>query len=237
MYCRGGPGTSDPGLFRCENWSLPNLINRAYMLGANQLSAHDWTGTTLFHIDARLPAGTTEEQFEVMLQNLLADRFKLAVHFEKRESVEYRLVVNKGGPKLKLAAKKEEPKPDAGGPPTPQPFKVDADGYPAFAPGETGTKSTPHRAHASERLTTEGLAGYLSSYLHTHVIDATGLEGIYAIDLYWVPDESPSATEAVPGPTLVEAVQKQFGLRLEKKANGTLDVLVVDHAEKVPSGN
>src|SRR5580704_16917239 len=35
MYCRGGPGTADPGLFRCENFSLTNLINWAYGLGPN----------------------------------------------------------------------------------------------------------------------------------------------------------------------------------------------------------
>jgi uncharacterized protein (TIGR03435 family) len=237
----GGPGFPDPTLFRCENYSLSNLINWAYALGPNDLSAPDWAQATLFNVDARVPEGATQDQFRVMLQNLLADRFKLAVHHETRESVEYRLVVAKGGPKFKAAAKvqQEEPKADDGAPPVPKPLKLNADGYPAFEPGKGGVAVSRGRARMSlQRETMSGLAGQLSAYLHTHVTEATGLAGEFAIDLYWVMDEGPSAgADETPGPTLVEAVQKQLGLRLEKTANGTKDVLVVDHAEKVPTGN
>jgi len=242
MRCWGGPGSTDPGLFRCENFSLSNLLNWAFELGANDLSAPDWAQSTLFNLDARVPKGTTHEQFRQMFQNLLTDRFKLVVHREKRESLAYRLVIAKGGPKFQAAAKvqPEEPKADATAtPPDPKPLNRDADGYPAFERGKGGMAAINGRSRMAEpRATMAWLASQLSAYLHSQVVDATGLAGEYAIDLFWVMDEGPSAaSDETPGPTLVEAVQKQLGLRLEKASNGTKDVLVVDHAEKIPTGN
>jgi uncharacterized protein (TIGR03435 family) len=242
MYCRGGPGTADPGFYRCENWSLSNLINVAYLLGPNQLSAPDWINRAIFDITAKVPAGATHEQFQVMLQNLLADRFKLAIHHETRESTEYRLTVAKGGVKFKPAPPKEESSADATQePPTPKPFHFDADGYPVFAPGESGTKNTyKGRSRMYEpRMTMAWLAGMLSGSLHGTVTDATGLAGEYEISLYWILDSAmqDGSADDASGPTLVQAVQKELGLRLEKTANGTKDILVVDHAEKVPTGN
>jgi uncharacterized protein (TIGR03435 family) len=242
FFCSGGPGSGDPGLFRCENFSLSNLVNLAYELGANRLSAPGWMNETSFDINAKVPKGTTPEQLRLMLQNLLADRFKLAAHHQTRESPEYRLVLAKGGPKLKLAKQQS----DAGGdgppdPDAPKPFRVDEAGYPTFAPDESGTKSMFNgRAHMHEpRMTMGWLAAILSGSLHATVIDATGLDGEYEIDLYWVLDAAPAATSAndESGPTIVQALQKELGLRLEKSANGTKDVLVVDHAERVPTGN
>lgn len=242
MGCRGGPGTSDPGLFRCENFSLANLINWAYRLGTNQLSVPEWVSLAIFDVNAKVPHGTTPDEFCVMLQNLLVDRFKLTVHHETRELAEYRLAVAKGGTKFKpAAAPKEESTADASqDPPTPKPLLFDEAGYPVCQPGESVTKSTfAGRTRMCEPHTNmQRLAGMLSGYVHAPVIDATGLSGEYAIDLYWVREESPSAgADETSGPTLVEAVQKQLGLRLEKTANGTKDVLVVDHAEKIPTAN
>ena len=240
-FCRGGPGSSDPGLFRCENFSLAYLVNWAYELGANRLSAPDWMNSTSFDISAKVPKGTTKEQLCLMLQNLLADRFKLATHHEARESPEYRLVVAKGGPKLKPAKQSDAGGDDQQDPDAPKPVRFDSAGYPTFAPGESGTRSTPHgRAHLHEpRMTMGWLAATLSGSLHATVTDATGLNGEHEIDLYWVLDSAPTAASAddESGPTLVQALQKELGLRLEKSANGTKDVLVVDHAERVPTGN
>jgi uncharacterized protein (TIGR03435 family) len=241
-YCRGGPGTSDPGYFRCENFSLENLMNWGYGLGANQLSAPDWMGHANFDITAKVPRGATYKQFRIMLQNLLADRFKLVIHHEKREARGYRLVVAKDGPKFKPAAK---PQPDVGGDvpqeqAAPKPVHFDEAGYRVFEPDERGATNSGGRTRIHEpRATMIGLAGELSAYLHATVTDATGLKGEYQITLSWISDSGPETGSAddTPGPTLVEAVQKQLGLRLEKTANGTKDVLVVEHAEKVPTGN
>jgi uncharacterized protein (TIGR03435 family) len=242
MYCRGGPGSADPGLFRCENFSLANLINYAYPLGPNGLSGPDWINSAIFDVNAKVPAGTTVEQFRAMLQNLLADRFKLAVHHETRESAEYRLVVAKGGVKFKPSAPKEDSSADASqDPPTPKPFHFDEAGYPTFAPGESGTKNTfnGHSRMYEPRMTMAWLAAMLSGSLHGTVTDATGLTGEYEIGLSWILDSDLGAGSGgdAAGPTLVQAVQKELGLRLEKSANGTKDVLVVDHAEKLPTAN
>ena len=101
--CRGGPGTNDPVLYVCGNISLSNLVTLAYGVRFYQLSAPDWTMTTRFDLRATVPAGTTKEQFATMMQNLLADRFKLVAHRETREIQRYELAVAKNGPKFKEA--------------------------------------------------------------------------------------------------------------------------------------
>ena len=64
------------------------------------------------------------------------------------------------------------------------------------------------------------------------VSDETGLSGLYDITLKWSP-ESPTAP---PGPTLFRAIEDQLGLKLEPRHTPT-QMLIVDHAEKVPTGN
>jgi uncharacterized protein (TIGR03435 family) len=242
VFCKGGPGSTDPGLFRCRNFSLSSLISRAYGLKPNQLIAPDWANSARFDIDAKVPDGTSEEALQQMLQNLLADRFKLAVHHETRESTEYRLVVAKGGPKFKPAAneKPAESNPDGNSPPpAPKMPKKDPEGYPVFEDGRSGMAMVRGgRAHMAEpRMTIARLAAWISAELSAHVTDDTGLEGEFAIDLRWVIDKGFGVTDDTPGPRLIEAVQQQLGLRLEKSANGTKDVLVVDRAEKAPTAN
>jgi uncharacterized protein (TIGR03435 family) len=102
------------------------------------------------------------------------------------------------------------------------------------------------RASMNEpQATMERLAGLLSGQVATPVTDATGLKGRYDISLFWnaestyrlnAPATSPSAAESDSGPTLMQALQDQLGLRLELK-KGAVDFVVVDHAEKVPSEN
>jgi uncharacterized protein (TIGR03435 family) len=75
------------------------------------------------------------------------------------------------------------------------------------------------------------------------VTNATGLDATYEIDLYWTiedlratPPEGASTAASNPGPTLLQALQDQLGLRLESK-KGPVDVLVVDRALKTPTEN
>jgi uncharacterized protein (TIGR03435 family) len=87
-------------------------------------------------------------------------------------------------------------------------------------------------------MTMAWLSAMLSGSLHATVTDATGLTGDYEISLYWILDSTPETAPANDaGPTLVQALQKELGLRLETSSKGTKDILVVDHAEKVPAGN
>ena len=77
------------------------LLTIAYHVPSQMISGPAWLTTERYNIDARLPHGATKDDFRLMLQNLLKDRFKLTVHTEKVEMGIYELVIAKGGPKLK----------------------------------------------------------------------------------------------------------------------------------------
>ncbi len=100
----GSPFGKDPGRFTAENFSLPNLITMAYALPPYRLSGADDLNMVMFNIEAKMPLDTTKEQFDLMLQNLLAERFGLKVHWIDRQMSMYDLVVAKGGSKLKAGA-------------------------------------------------------------------------------------------------------------------------------------
>jgi uncharacterized protein (TIGR03435 family) len=108
--------------------SLTNLIAAAYKVKPYQIAGPDWMKTQLWEIHAKLPEGSTKEQIPEMLQSLLAERFKLTFHREKREQPVYALTVSKSGLKMKEAV--EEP-----AAPTPE-----ADAAKTTAPKESGGK-------------------------------------------------------------------------------------------------
>src|SRR5580693_6844768 len=176
--CRGGPGTQDPGLFTCQNISLSNLVTLAYHLDYYRLSAPDWmTPMLMFNISAKIPPNTTRGQFEVMMQNLLADRFKLSVHHENREMTQLSLVVAKNGPKFKEAV--ETPPPtnvdDHAGARAPYvPPALDKDGFPAFTGRPMSTFMNGRARLYEPRMTMQALVVRLSNQLRTAVTDATG---------------------------------------------------------------
>jgi uncharacterized protein (TIGR03435 family) len=159
------------------------------------------------------------------LRTLLADRFKLAMHRETREIPVYALAVAKGGPKIK----------------------------PEDPGGENMSSSRGHLTAKTASMATfaDFLAGpYVS--LGRPVVDKTGLSGVYSYTLDWTPESSnssgraPERTEgrktasAEPArdqwPSIFTAVQEQLGLRLDARKE-PLDLLVIDHAEKVPTEN
>jgi uncharacterized protein (TIGR03435 family) len=237
--CDGGPGTKDPGLFTCINTNALNLVTRAYSIENYRVAGLGYT-RDMFDITARVPEGTTKEEFAMMLQNLLADRFHLAVHHEIREIEKYDLVVAKNGPKFKNGVEPAPEKPDA----TPVPFRMTADkeGYPAMAPGRPGMAMMNGKARMYQpKMTMEKLAQQVGFQVGKPVTDATGLAGEFEIGLYWASDTQlsakPDATDpADSGPTLPQALQDQLGLRLEQK-KGPVDFLVVDHIDKMPTAN
>jgi uncharacterized protein (TIGR03435 family) len=209
----GGPGQPDPGLFTCENFGLANLITIAYRLDSDQFSGPAWMNDAKFNISAKVPEGATWEQFNQMLQNLLADRFKLKFHYVKNELTRQVLVVAKSGAKVKQSV--ASPPSD---PPKQQMMSMSS---------EDGQMIM--RAFDSPMTQ---LAGQLSGQLHQHVIDATDLPGNYDFTLRWA--EGTSAEEG--GSPILGALEKQLGLKLEKK-KVTVDVMVVDHIEKIPTEN
>jgi uncharacterized protein (TIGR03435 family) len=101
----GGPGTSDPGRVHLCCVGMFSLVMRAYDVEPDQISGPSWImdnmGPNLYQIDATMPANTTRAEFQVMMRNLLEERFHIEVHRERHNFPGYELVVADGGPKLK----------------------------------------------------------------------------------------------------------------------------------------
>jgi uncharacterized protein (TIGR03435 family) len=171
------------------------------------------------------PDGTTREQFRIMLQNLLVERFKLAMHREKKEMTVYELVVRGDHPRLKESAKEPDSSPRLG-----------KDGIPIL-PVETlnGQTRVDVRNESMEQF-----ARRLSGQLRGQVTDATGLKGYYDIVLTWsaatLRASDAESTAGDSNQTLFTALQDQLGLKLVPK-KGLVEPLVIDHAEKTPTEN
>src|SRR5882724_7004125 len=106
--CMGGPGSDDPGRINCEYTTLRILLTRAYQVKSQEIFGPGWLDSAHFNITAKLPQGATKEQVSVMFRNLLAERFKLALHHENRLLPAYSLTVAKGGLKIKESAQAPE---------------------------------------------------------------------------------------------------------------------------------
>jgi len=246
----GGPGTSDPGRIHYPYGNLRRLLLDAYQLKDLQLSGPDWMASATFDISATMPPSTTKEQFRVMLQNLLVDRFRIALHRENREVAAYSLVIAKGGMKLQepkpILAQPDPPAPPADGPMVLTATKSGSDGFPpvSFPPGHSGimaVRNPSGQARIVAQLETpQGLADLLSSLLEKPVADATSLTGKYdfVVSFSSGTSASPEATAAAadPWPDLFAALQSQLGLKLEP-GKSTVQVLVIDHIEKTPTDN
>ena len=107
----GGPGTADPGMFRCSRCSLATLIVKAFNLQPYQFPGRTSLTDNTYEILAKIPTGATAEEFSAMLQNLLKDRFGLTWHFQEKKMKGYHLVIAKDGPKLKESTGAPPPPP------------------------------------------------------------------------------------------------------------------------------
>jgi len=213
----GGP----PGRYMGRCITLWGMIYNAYEVRSFQdyppgLPA--WADKDRFDIEAKADDDTTaamkklsiREQGNMgreMLQSLLAERFKLRVHYDSRVQPVYELVLAKGGFKLKPLPADEKPGGMSGGPGR---MTIHGMSFEAFA----------------HFMSLSNLAGRT-------VVDKTGLTGNYDIDLKWTPDDQQGTPDA--GPTLFTALEEQLGLKLVP-AEGTVETLVVDHVER-PSEN
>jgi len=76
----GGPGTKDPERYSAQNFDLGGLVQVAFGINRYQLSAPAWLNDVRFDVEVKVPAGATAEQFRLMMQDLLQERFKMATH-------------------------------------------------------------------------------------------------------------------------------------------------------------
>jgi uncharacterized protein (TIGR03435 family) len=205
---RGGPGSNDPGRITWNGATLKSLIASAYALRTYQVTGPSWIETERYNIVAKVPAGATREQVNVMCQRLLADRFQLQFHRETRDLPVYDLVVAKGGPKLKPSEPPPDPPKDAAPKPAPPPGApvrptIGPDGCPIFPDGRGGSSMTmmPGRFQLCARdIDMDGLAGTLTGQLATPVFNKTGLAGKFVFKLEFEPEAGGMMGPASGGP-------------------------------------
>jgi uncharacterized protein (TIGR03435 family) len=194
---RGGPGTGDPGQMIFTNVSLSDLIRIAYDVKDYQIQGPSWMGSARFDIQAKVPAGATKPQSLAMVQNLLADRFKLTLHHSSKEESIYALVVAKGGPKLKESAPPDPNAPEDAGPTMPPPDRTrmttGKDGMPEMPKGARGMSMMTMAPGGRLKLvanaaTMSGFVQQISTQLDRPVVDMTSLKGTYDISLEFAPD-------------------------------------------------
>lgn len=197
-----------PGRLTCTNVTLKKLLARAYSLKDYQVSGPEWMNTELYTIVASMPADTSGDDLLEMVQSLITERFQLVSHRETKEMPVYELVVGKNGSRLK-----------------------------AVEFGRGSTSVTPGKLVA-QGVPLRNFTDQLSRFLNRPVLDKTGLTGVFDFTMEWSPDgkTSDAAGDLPVGPSLFTAVQEQLGLKLESR-KAPIETLVVDRAEKIPTGN
>lgn len=152
-----------------------------------------------------------------MMQGLLSERFAFAAHPEQKSMTVYTLVLAK--PNGSLGPNLRRSHVDCA-----SLFAARRQGSPLPPPSMCGVQRAPGKLIAGAYLMAQ-LADTLASVLQQLVVNRTGLDGVYDIDLTWAPDQT---TESAP--SLFTAVQEQLGLKLQP-AKAAVEVLVVDHVE------
>jgi uncharacterized protein (TIGR03435 family) len=210
-----------PGRLTVNAMTLKGLIEYAYGIRQGYVfGGPNWVGSELFDVNAKaedkeavalaaLPLKEQTRQYRAMMGGLLAERFKLRVRQETKDSAIYELVVAKGGPKL-----------------TSSPALVaDQEGY---VPPE-GASSTImfDGRHIMKRTSIQVFATQLGRdpEVAREVVDATGLKGLYDFEYKW------KAAQNGSGPSLFAALEEQLGLKLVA-ARGPVETLAIEHVEK-----
>jgi uncharacterized protein (TIGR03435 family) len=230
------------GYFQAINFPLYTYILFAYKIMGNQeqflrTQIPAWVMSDRFDIEARAEGNPDKDQMRLMMRSLLADRFKLGIHYETRQVPVFTLALlkpGKTGPML-------QPHPDN------YPCSIVPDASPSQASGQfpalcSGlfplTPSAPGRQHiGARRVTMEFIANSLSAMgqLERPAIDRTGLTGNFDFALEWEPESVADPQPDPAGPTFLEALKDQLGIKLESQ-KGPAEVIILDHVEH-PSEN
>jgi uncharacterized protein (TIGR03435 family) len=202
----GGPGTSDPSRYRAPRIAMSYLLTQAFGVSTDQIAGPAWLRefSNTYTIVATMPPDTTKEQFQKMLQNLLAERFHLVLHRETRNFPGYALVVDKGGPKFKEVASTV---PADAAPDTRSMVSIGAtsDDFPTLPPGPrtmTLSRGGGQRTKYQERTMAEFVSNLgfligssqgksvLDGFVQPRVVDKTGLSGRYTFILEYYSETS-----------------------------------------------
>jgi uncharacterized protein (TIGR03435 family) len=240
---RNGLQYQPGGRFTATNHTLRNLIFIAYQPGIRRtIEDPKWNSVLSAHFDivANAEGNPTGEQTRLMLQSLLADRFKLVVHFETRPIPVYALVLanpGKIGPGLKPHSDDVKCIPVG-------PQQQGFGDFPTPWCGEMRMAPVPGGVRQiGNKVTADRFANLLALSVDRVVVDRTGLSGYFDSDFEYaftqgqggVPRPSVEASDPSAPPSIFTAMQEQLGLKLEARTE-PLFVLVIDHVEE-PSEN
>jgi uncharacterized protein (TIGR03435 family) len=221
----GSSVNSNRGEVRMTNVTLKQLIQQAYDVKDYSTVAPPWLDGERFDIVAKAPAALPQpaepmerrRQSMVMLQALLADRFKLQVHRETKMLSGYALVVAKGGLKIKEVPNE----------------------------GNSGM-NTNNGLLAATGASMQRLADWLARKVDRPVADKTSVTGVFNFKLEFSPEQAlearspsdpPRATDSgASAPTIYSALQEQLGLKLQA-VKVPVEMVVVDHVERTPTEN
>jgi uncharacterized protein (TIGR03435 family) len=247
----GDTFTPTGGVYRATNIGLPQLISFAFKLPIDQLRTLveqvPWLSEPRYDIEARAAGDPTKDQYRLMMQSLLAERFKLKVHYESRQLPVFELRLAKPGklgPNLRLHSAAD---PICLNPPTipPSASNVDSDGFPLFCGTASRVKaSSPKGLRFSGRDVT--IAQLASSPMRVMadvsrpLIDQTGIQGTVDFTIEWALAAgnvaNPKAFEPDESlPDFTEALSHQLGLKLVP-GKAPVELFLIDHVER-PSDN
>ena len=207
--------------FLAYNHALKTLIAAAYDVSPQAISGGPaWVESERYEILAKAPGDRRPNLNEqmAMLRALLADRFKLAIHRERKEMSIYALTVAKGGSKVKVST-------------------ISPDSIPEGPPAMAFVVSSVLRLPARYASMDEFASLLERSALERPVVDRTGLTGRYDFDLEFAVDENlfggalGNGPDNPTAPGLFAVLQEQLGLKLEA-TRGPVSTIVIDRAER-----
>jgi uncharacterized protein (TIGR03435 family) len=218
-FMRGG--VLRGGRYDVRTATMVDLIRTAYGVDAEKVQGGpSWLDTDRFDIQAKAPANTPPETVKLMLQTLLADRFKLKVRMDNKSMPAFALSMGKGKPKLKesdgSASSECQPRPQ-----DPQPGVI------------------PYNVVACHGRTMEQLAqdlhNFAGGYLPNPVVDQTELKGAWDFEIKWT-GRGALAAAGADGISIFDAVDKQLGLKLAPQKL-SVPVIVVESVNQKPTDN
>jgi uncharacterized protein (TIGR03435 family) len=225
------------GGFEGLNVTVGSVIRLAYGLQDFQMvGGPKWLDTDRFDIQMKGPQGATESEAPRRLQSLLAERFALKAHMEKRDHPIYALVLARSdkslGPRLRRSQIDPEKLRE-------QEAKLLRENPATFKPLECGLAAGRRLGDCG--ITMALLATRFPMYVGRIVVDRTGLTGVYQFDLRFsdslVPGAGPGGGFPFPvqppdpdAPTLFTALEEQLGLKLVPQT-APVDVLVIDQVQ------